>query len=139
MKRLLLILFLFRIADLVAQPVERLVKVIVTPDHAEWLYKTGEPVKFTISVYRDNVLMRGAKLRYEVGPEKMEPTKKETVTLPNGTLALDGGTMKTAGFLRCTATVELPLNAPTLNKSFLHWEDAVDWVEAQLKRELQLS
>ena len=107
MKRLLLVLCLFRVADLEAQPVERLVKVIITPDHADWVYKTGEPVKFAVSVYRDNVLLRGAKLRYEIGPEKMEPTKKETVTLPNGTLALDGGTMKTGGFLRCVATVEL--------------------------------
>ncbi|GAB4017611.1 acetylxylan esterase [Spirosoma migulaei] len=90
-----------------AQPVERLVKVIVTPDHADWLYKIGEPVKFTISVYKSNVLLRGAKLRYEVGPEKMEPTKKETVTLKDGTLALEGGSMKTGGFLRCIATVEL--------------------------------
>lgn len=107
MKRLLLVFCLFCVTDLMAQPVERLVKVIVTPDHADWLYKTGEPVKFAISVYRDNVLLRGAKLRYEIGPEKMQPTKKETVTLPNGSLALDGGTMKTGGFLRCVATVEL--------------------------------
>ncbi|QIP14500.1 acetylxylan esterase [Spirosoma aureum] len=107
MKRLFIVLYLFCIADLVAQPAERLVKVIVTPNHDDWVYKTGEPVKFNISVYRSNVLLKGAKLRYEIGPEKMEPTKKETVTLRDGTLALDGGTMKTAGFLRCIATVEL--------------------------------
>ncbi|SOD82182.1 acetylxylan esterase [Spirosoma fluviale] len=108
MKKLLLPgLLLICVQIGLAQPVERLVKVIVTPDHADWLYKTGEPVKFNITVYRSNVLLRGAKLRYEIGPEKMEPTKKETVTLKEGTLALDGGTMKTAGFLRCIATVEL--------------------------------
>ena len=107
MKRLLLILCLFRFADLVAQPAQRLVEVIVTPDHADWLYKPGESVKFVISVYRNNVLLKGAKLRYEIGPEKMEPTKKETVTLKDGTLALDAGTMRTAGFLRCIATAEV--------------------------------
>jgi len=37
----------------------------------------------------------------------MEPTKKETLTLKDGTLALDGGSMKTAGFLRCVATAEV--------------------------------
>lgn len=107
MKRLLLVLCLFRISGLVAQPSERLVKLIVTPDHDDWLYKVGEPVKFTIAVYRNNVLLKAAKLRYELGPEKMEPTKKETVTLKDGTLALDGGTMRTAGFLRCLAIAEV--------------------------------
>ncbi len=90
-----------------AQPAERLVKVIITPDHADWLYKIGEPVRFTVSVYRNNVLLRAAKLRYEVGPEKMEPTRKETVSLRDGTLAIDGGTLRAPGFLRCTATVEV--------------------------------
>ena len=103
---LLLLLLVVRFTDLVAQPAEKVVKVIITPDHADWTYRTGEPVKFNVSVYRNNVLLRGAKLRYEIGPEKMEPTKKETLTVPNGTLALDGGTMKTGGFLRCIATVE---------------------------------
>jgi len=108
MKKLVLPgLLLIWVTNVLAQPVERLVKVIVTPDHADWLYKPGEAVKFTISVYRSNVLLKGAKLRYEIGPEKMTPTKKETVTLKDGTLALDAGTMKTAGFLRCIATAEV--------------------------------
>lgn len=107
MKRFLLLFFLFRTADLLAQPVERLIKIVVTPDHADWLYKVGEPVRFNVVVYRNNVPLKGARLRYEIGPEKMEPTKKETVTLKDGTLVLDGGTMRTAGFLRCIATVEV--------------------------------
>lgn len=106
MKKQLLFLLLLT-TNLLAQPAERLVKVIVTPDHADWLYKTGEPVRFTVAVFRDNVPLKGATLRYEVGPEKMEPTKKETVTLRDGTLALDGGTLRTPGFLRCIGTVEL--------------------------------
>lgn len=108
MKRILLPgLLLIWVTNVLAQPVERLVKVIVTPDHANWLYKPGESVKFNVSVYRSNVLLKGVKLRYEIGPEKMEPTKKETVTLKEGTLALDGGTMRTPGFLRCIATAEV--------------------------------
>ncbi|GAB3989049.1 acetylxylan esterase [Spirosoma daeguense] len=106
MKKLLVPFLLLLWFNVLAQPSERVVKVLITPDHADWVYKVGEPVKFNISVYRNNVLMKGAKLRYEIGPEKMEPTKKETVTLKDGTLALDGGTMKTSGFLRCIATVE---------------------------------
>ena len=100
-------LLLFWINAALAQPVERFVKIVVTPNHGDWLYKVGEPVKFAVSVYRNSVLLKGTKLRYEIGPEKMEPTKKETVTLKDGTLAVDAGTMRTAGFLRCIATVEV--------------------------------
>lgn len=108
MKKLLIPgLLLLWVTPVLAQPVERVVKVIITPDHADWVYKTGEPVKFNVAVYRNNVLLKGTKLRYEIGPEKMEPTKKETVTLPAGTIALDGGTMRTGGFLRCIATAEV--------------------------------
>ncbi|WP_080056648.1 acetylxylan esterase [Spirosoma aerolatum] len=108
MKKLLLPgLLLIWFTNVLAQPSERVVKVLITPDHANWLYKIGEPVKFNVSVYRNNVLLKGVKLRYEIGPEKMEPTKKETLTLKDGTLALDGGSMKTAGFLRCIATAEV--------------------------------
>lgn len=108
MKKLVLpSLLLIWVTNVLAQPVERLVKVIVTPNHADWLYKPGEPMTVTISVYRNNGLLKGAKLRYEIGPEKMPPTKTATVTLKEGTLALDAGTLKTAGFLRCIATAEV--------------------------------
>lgn len=100
-------LLLIWVTNVLAQPSERVVKVLITPDHPNWLYKIGEPVKFNVSVYRNNVLLKGVKLRYEIGPEKMEPTKKETLTLKEGTLALDGGSMKSAGFLRCIATAEV--------------------------------
>jgi cephalosporin-C deacetylase len=100
-KTILLLLFT---TNLLAQPAERLVKVMVTPDHADWLYKPGEPARFAITVYQSNVPVRGATVRYEVGPEKMEPTQKETLTLQEGTANIAAGTLKTAGFLRCTAT-----------------------------------
>lgn len=92
---------------LLAQPSERLLKVVVAPDHANWTYRPGEAVKFTISVLQNGNPLQGARLSYEIGPEKMDPTKRETLTLPAGTLTVDGGTLKTAGFLRCVATAEL--------------------------------
>ncbi len=107
MKHLLLILCLFCVADLVAQPAAQPVKIVITPDHADWAYKLGEPAKFSVTVYRYNVPVKDVKLRYEVGPEKMKPTQTQTRTLPNGTLTIDGGTMKQAGFLRCTAMAEI--------------------------------
>lgn len=101
--RQVLLVFLLSITNLLAQPAERLVNVIVTPDHADWQYKLGEAARFTITVYQNNVPLRGAAVRYEAGPEMLEPTLKETLTLREGAATIDAGTLKTAGFLRCTA------------------------------------
>ncbi|WP_084523823.1 acetylxylan esterase [Adhaeribacter aquaticus] len=87
-----------------AQPTEKIVKVIVAPDHANWEYKTGEPVKFTISVLQYGNPVKNAKVKYEIMPEKMDPVKTETLTFASGEKTIDGGTLKTPGFLRCIAT-----------------------------------
>lgn len=102
-----LLFYLFTLSVAFAQPAERFYKVVVAPDHFDWTYKTGENVKFTISVLQNGNLVKNARVRYEIGPEKMEATKKETITLPTGTITLDGGTMKTGGFLRCMVFAEL--------------------------------
>ena len=49
---LLILNLFFSIAFLSGQPVEKFIKVIVAPDHSDWMYKKGEPVKFTISVLK---------------------------------------------------------------------------------------
>jgi cephalosporin-C deacetylase-like acetyl esterase len=81
-----------------------MVKVVVAPDHANWLYKTGENVKFSISVLQYGNPVKNAVIRYSIAPEKMEAIKKDSLVLPNGVLSVDGGTMSTPGFLRCTVT-----------------------------------
>lgn len=86
-----------------AQPTEKLVKVIVAPDHEDWTYKPGEKVKFTITVLHNGNPVQDAQVRYEIGPEKMEPTKKESTKLGKGITTVEGGTLKTPGFLRCIA------------------------------------
>ncbi|WP_138989818.1 acetylxylan esterase [Larkinella sp. C7] len=109
MKKCFLLVYLYLLVTVcaLAQPAERPIKIVVAPDHTDWLYRPGESVKFTISVLQYGNPVKGAKIRYEIGPEKMEPTKQETVTLANGTTIVDGGTMKTPGFLRCIATTEI--------------------------------
>jgi cephalosporin-C deacetylase len=105
---LLLCAFLSFATYLQAQPSERYIKVTVAPDRADWTYKPGEKVKFAVSVLQSGNPVTGATVRYELGPEKMEPTKSGPLTLKQGTHTLDGGTLKTPGFLRCTvyATVD---------------------------------
>src|SRR3954469_25641580 len=84
-----------------AQPIEKMIKVVVAPDHPDWYYRLGEKVNFSVSVIQNGNPIRNAKIWYELMPEKMEPTKKESLTLENGQKQIDGGTMKSAGFLRC--------------------------------------
>lgn len=90
-----------------AQPAEKFVKVIVAPDHDNWTYKPGEKVKFSISVLQNGNLVKDAKVRYEIGPEKMNPSRKESTVLSKGETTVDGGTLKAPGFLRCIAVAEV--------------------------------
>ncbi len=88
---------------IIAQPIEQRIKVVVAPDHTDWIYKANEKVKFTISVLQDGNPLKGAKIKYEVGPEKMEAVKKDSAILSSGTISIEGGTLKAGGFLRCVA------------------------------------
>lgn len=90
-----------------AQPTEKYIKVMVAPDHVDWNYKTGEQVKFTVSVLKSGIPVKDVKIRYEVMPEKMEPVKTESLTLTNGQKIIEGGTMKNPGFLRCTVYTQI--------------------------------
>jgi cephalosporin-C deacetylase len=90
------------------QPIEQYIKVVVAPDHSDWSYKTGEPAKFQVSVLQNGNPLKDVKVKYQVGLEKLEPTiKKESVILQKGTLTVDGGTLKNAGFLRCIVEAEV--------------------------------
>lgn len=111
MKRILLFLLLLPYVhpDVLAQPAGQMVKVLVGPDHNDWTYKTGETAKFNVMVIRDGNPIADAVVSYKVGPEKMDPVKtEENVVLKKGTLTINGGTMRTPGFLRCevVATVD---------------------------------
>ena len=90
-----------------AQPTEQFIKVIVAPDHTDWTYAPGEKVTFNISILQNGNAVKNAVLKYELGPEKMDPVTKDSLVLANGTLVVDGGTMKVSGFLRCIATTTI--------------------------------
>ena len=107
--RFLPVAFLFWITMIhaFAQPVRRPVEIVVTTDHDDWTYKTGEKVQFSVTIMRNGNLVKNAAIRYEIGLEKLEPTIKTTKTATDGKLSIDGGTLKTPGFLRCIAWVTI--------------------------------
>lgn len=88
-------------------PPEKLIKIVVAPDHADWTYKTGEHVQFTITVNQNSIPLKNVKIDYEVGPEKFEKVIKKSLNLTDGTLTIDGGTMDKPGFLRCIVSTEV--------------------------------
>jgi len=82
------------------------IQVHVAPDHSNWVYKPNEKVKFNLSVTKNEIPLQNVSVHYEVGPEMMTPSKSESLVLKNGTATIDGGTMKEAGFLRCSVIAE---------------------------------
>ena len=84
-------------STLLSQPVEQFVKVVVAPDHTDWIYKTGEPVKFMVTVLKDGNPLKNATVRYEIGPERMDPVKKDSLQLKEGKITIDAPGMKTPG------------------------------------------
>ncbi len=77
------------------------VRVVVSPDHADWTYLPGETATFTIRVLKAENLLPGVTIDYELGPEMYPTETKQDVTLKEGELTLKSA-MKSAGFLRCS-------------------------------------
>lgn len=105
--QLILALLLLSGLKLASQPTGKMIKIIVAPDHADWTYKLGEKVKFTVSVLQNSNLIKNVKIVYQIGLERMELSMKDSVILSGGTINLDGGTLTAPGFLRCVVTTEL--------------------------------
>ncbi|MBR5060977.1 MAG: acetylxylan esterase [Prevotella sp.] len=79
---------------------------LTIPDHANWLYKTGEKAKIDVGVYFYGIPQE-VEVNYEIGPDMMPSTQKGKTKLRNGHAIIDIGTMKKPGFLdlRLSATV----------------------------------
>ena len=79
---------------------------VTTPDHSDWLYKSGEEARVEVSLMEYGV-PQDAKVSYEISQDMLPAYKKGTVTLRNGKAVINMGTMKKPGFidLSLTATV----------------------------------
>jgi cephalosporin-C deacetylase-like acetyl esterase len=101
LKTLFLLSWVLSAFILTAQPIEKLVKIVVAPDHADWVYKPGEAARFQVSVLKNSEPVSNVKIKYEFGPEMITPTKRDSAVLKDGQFWIDAGTLKYAGFLRC--------------------------------------
>ncbi|VAW12955.1 hypothetical protein MNBD_BACTEROID01-944, partial [hydrothermal vent metagenome] len=82
-----------------AQPRVKLVKVIVSPNHADWTYDKGESAEFRITVLKNEVPINGINVEYKIMPEKMDPIKSGVETIKKESVTVKTGKIKTAGFI----------------------------------------
>ena len=79
---------------------------LTVPNHADWLYKTGEKAKVEVSLCRYGI-PQNVEVSYEIGPDMMPATSSGKVMLKDGRATIDMGTMKTPGFLDLRLTASL--------------------------------
>ena len=103
----LIVLLLWGITSLHAQPRHSRVQVIVTPEEADWTYETGERADFLVQVLRDGQTVPGVKISYSIGMEQMPAEKTGEETLSKGSIELNGIQLNEPGFVRCEVSAEV--------------------------------
>ena len=86
---------------------------LTVPDHADWLYKTGEKAKVEVTLCKYGI-PQNAEVTYEIGQDMQPATTQGKVTLKNGRAVIDIGTMKKPGFL------DMRLKAKIDDKTYEH-------------------
>ncbi len=77
---------------------------VTRPDHADWLYRTGEKATVEVQLYRYGVPQDGVVVEYELGDELRPADASGRVTLKNGVATIPVGTRKHPGFRDCRLT-----------------------------------
>ncbi len=76
------------------------VEYIITTDHKDRNYNTGEEAIIKIEAYKGGIPVDGVKVYYSTGDEMM-PYKKDSATFRNGTATVAMGTRSEPGFRSC--------------------------------------
>lgn len=100
-RNLIIIWFLAISLCAFSQPAQKIVKVSITPNSNDWLYKSGDKVTFDVKVTQNGIPMKDIQVRYELSEDMMPPFKTESAVLKDGQLRISAGTMTKPGFLRC--------------------------------------
>ena len=79
---------------------------LTVPDHADWLYQTGENAKVEVSFCKYGI-PRDGELKYSIGNDMLQPDKHVSVKLKNGRAVINMGTKKTPGFRDMKLSVSL--------------------------------
>ena len=63
------------------------ITVVAEPDHADWVYHTGETANFTAYAIKENVRMTDTEITYSFGPDKLDAVETHTVKTGSDGLA----------------------------------------------------
>ena len=71
---------------------------VTVPNHADWIYKTGEKATVEVQFYKYGIPQDGVTVSYEIGGDMMSAETSGSVTLKQGKAVIPVGTMKEPGF-----------------------------------------
>lgn len=74
---------------------------VTVPDHADWIYETGENPEIEVQFYKYGIPVDNVTVNYEIGGDMMPADTKGSVTLKNGKANIKTGTMNQPGFRDC--------------------------------------
>lgn len=80
---------------------------VTTPNHPDWLYKTGEQATVDIQLYKYGIPVDGVTVDYAIGPDMLPADSHGSIKLKNGKASLKLGTMKQPGFRDCVLTASI--------------------------------
>jgi cephalosporin-C deacetylase-like acetyl esterase len=86
-------------------PTHSYIEFLLTPDHADWVYRTGEKATVKVQLFRYGIPVE-ADIAYRIGPEMMPPTETGTLSTKGGPATLNLGTMNEPGFRVANVSVE---------------------------------
>ncbi len=98
-RNILMALFLFVTLELQAEnyPYRSDCLWLTVPDHADWLYQTGEQAKVEVSFYKYGIPCDG-EVKYEIANDMLAGDKQGSANLKHGRTVINMGTRKTPGF-----------------------------------------
>ncbi|MEG1586595.1 MAG: acetylxylan esterase [Bacteroidales bacterium] len=111
-RNLFLIIFFIAFSGFVAlaqlsKPQRNYIDLIVTPDHADWIYRTGEKPTVKVMAFKSGIAQEGARVSYAAGPEMMDLTTTGEAIIQNGVANFTLPTLEKSGFLQCRITVKV--------------------------------
>jgi cephalosporin-C deacetylase-like acetyl esterase len=80
---------------------------VTVPNHADWIYKTGEKATVEVQFYKYGIPQDGVIISYEIGGDMMPADTSGSVTLKQGKAVISIGTMKEPGFRDCRMTASV--------------------------------
>ncbi len=80
---------------------------VTVPDHADWIYKTGEKATVRVQFFKYGIPRDGV-VEYTLADDRLADDKSGTATLKGGVCTIDMGTRRTPGFrdLRLSLTLD---------------------------------